>query len=242
MEILLSTEMWASLLTLTALEIVLGIDNVVFIALVVNHLPTEQRKKARFVGLMMALGMRIALLFSLVWLMGLTEPFFSIFGHGFSGKDLLMILGGLFLVYKATTSIHDEVTHDAEASYKDFKGSFAKTLMQVVFIDIIFSFDSIITAVGLTQMVWVIVAAMVIAMTVMLVSSGFIAEFIEKHVTLKMLALSFIMMIGMMLVAEGFGFHVPKGYIYFSMAFSLGVEVLNMTVRRRALKAKQKAK
>jgi predicted tellurium resistance membrane protein TerC len=240
MELLFSPEAWASLLTLTALEIVLGIDNVVFIALVVQHLPREQRNRARYIGLFLALFMRVALLFSLVWLMGLTEPFFHIAGHGFSGKDLMMFAGGMFLVYKATTSIHDEMTQEAEDSLKDFKGSFAKTIMQVIFIDIIFSFDSIITAVGLTEMVAVIVVAMVIAMGVMLVASGWIAEFIEKHATLKMLALSFIMMIGMMLLAEGLGFHVPKGYIYFSMAFSLGVEVLNMTVRRRALKAKEK--
>lgn len=238
MELLFSPEAWASLLTLTALEIVLGIDNVVFIALIVGHLPQEQRDKARYAGLFLALFMRIALLFSLVWLMGMTEPFFAVFGHAFSGKDLMMLTGGLFLVYKATTSIHDEMTHDAEASYKEFKGSFAKTIAQVIFIDIIFSFDSIITAVGLTETVIIIVIAMVIAMAVMLIASGWIAEFIEKHATLKMLALSFIMMIGMMLMAEGLGFHVPKGYIYFSMVFSLGVEVLNMTVRRRALKAK----
>ena len=240
MELLLNPEAWASLLTLTALEIVLGIDNVVFIALIVNHLPPKERDRARYIGLFLALFMRIALLFSLVWLMGLTEPFFSVLGHGISGKDLLMVVGGLFLIYKATTSIHDEMTHDAESSYKDFKGSFSKTILQVIFIDLIFSFDSIITAVGLTEMVVVIVVAMVIAMAVMLVSSGFIAEFIEKHATLKMLALSFIMMIGMMLCAEGLGFHVPKGYIYFSMAFSLGVEILNMTVRKRSLRATQK--
>lgn len=239
MDFLLQPELWASLLTLTALEIVLGIDNVVFIALVVNHLPQQQRDRARYLGLFLALFMRIGLLFSLVWLMGLTEPFITLFGHGFSGKDLMMMGGGLFLIYKATTSIHDEVTQDAESSYADFKGSFAKTIAQVVAIDFIFSFDSIITAVGLTNHVGVIITAMVIAMAVMLVSSGYIADFIGKHATLKMLALSFIMMIGMMLVAEGVGFHVPKGYIYFSMAFSLAVEILNMTVRRKALRAKE---
>lgn len=241
LETLMTPEALASLLTLTALEIVLGIDNVVFIALVVNHLPPEQRKRARYIGLFLALFMRIGLLFSLVWLMGLTAPFFSILGHDFSGKDLMMMGGGLFLLYKATTSIHDEMSTEAHESMKDFKGSFAKTIMQVIFIDFIFSFDSIITAVGLTEIVVVIVVAMVIAMAVMLVSSGFIAEFIEKHPTLKMLALSFILMIGVLLVAEGLGFHVPKGYIYFSMAFSLGVEILNMTVRRRMLRTKQKA-
>jgi predicted tellurium resistance membrane protein TerC len=239
MEWMMSYEIWASLLTLTALEIVLGIDNVVFIALVVNHLPQEQRDKARYIGLFLALFMRIALLFSIVWIMGLKEPWVTLLGHDFSGKDLMMMGGGLFLLWKATSSMHDEVTGDGHADMKDFKGSFAKTITQVIFIDFIFSFDSIITAVGMTEVVWVIVAAMVIAMAVMLVSSGFIAAFIAKHATLKMLALSFILMIGVLLVAEGLGFHVPKGYIYFGMVFSLGVEMLNMAARRRKVKPKE---
>lgn len=233
MEWVTNYEIWASLFTLTALEIVLGIDNVVFIALVVNHLPDAQRDKARYLGLFLALFMRIALLFSIVWIMGLKEPWVTLLGHEFSGKDLMMLGGGLFLLWKATSSMHDEVTGDAEHDMKNFKGSFAKTIAQVIFIDFIFSFDSIITAVGMTEIVWVIVAAMVIAMGVMLVSSGFIAAFIAKHATLKMLALSFIMMIGVLLVAEGLGFHVPKGYIYFGMVFSLGVEMLNMAARKR---------
>lgn len=233
MEWVTNYEIWASLFTLTALEIVLGIDNVVFIALVVNHLPDAQRDKARYLGLFLALFMRIALLFSIVWIMGLKEPWVTLLGHEFSGKDLMMLVGGLFLLWKATSSMHDEVTGDAEHDMKNFKGSFAKTIAQVIFIDFIFSFDSIITAVGMTEIVWVIVAAMVIAMGVMLVSSGFIAAFIAKHATLKMLALSFIMMIGVLLVAEGLGFHVPKGYIYFGMVFSLGVEMLNMAARKR---------
>lgn len=241
MEWLTSYEIWASLLTLTALEVVLGIDNVVFIALLVNHLPQKQRDKARYIGLSLALFMRIALLFSIVWIMGLVEPMFSVAGADFSGKDLMMMGGGLFLLYKATSSMHDEMTGYGVDEAKEFKGSFAKTITQVIFIDFIFSFDSIITAVGMTQVIGVIVAAMVIAMLVMLVASGYIADFIQKHATLKMLALAFILMIGLMLVAEGFGFHIPKGYIYFGMAFSLGVEMLNMLVRSRKGKEKDKA-
>lgn len=232
MEWLTDYTLWASLLSLTALEIVLGIDNVVFIALVVQHLPPEQRRKARLIGLTLALAMRIALLFSLVWIMGLTEPLIALGEFDLSGKDLLMLGGGLFLIYKATSSMREEITGDMHNEAKEYKGSFAKTIATVIFIDFIFSFDSIITAVGLTQNIPVIIAAMFIAMGVMLVSSGFIADFIAKHVTIKILALAFILMIGVLLVAEGFGFHVPKGYIYFGMAFSLGVEMLNMKARK----------
>lgn len=232
MEWMTDYTMWASLLSLTALEIVLGIDNVVFIALVVQHLRPEQRRKARFIGLTLALAMRIGLLFSLVWIMGLTEPLLSFGDYDLSGKDLLMLGGGLFLIYKATTSMREEMTGDLHKEVKEYKGSFAKTIGTVIFIDFIFSFDSIITAVGLTQNIPVIIVAMFIAMGVMLISSGYIADFIAKHVTIKILALAFILMIGVLLVAEGFGFHVPKGYIYFGMAFSLGVEMLNMKARK----------
>lgn len=233
MELVFTYEIMASLLALTALEIVLGIDNIVFIALLVNHLPKEQRDRARYIGIFLALFIRIALLFGIVWIMGLDKPWFSVFDHTFSGKDLLMLVGGMFLLWKATSSMHDEVTGDSEHELKEFKGGFGKTVAQVIFIDFIFSFDSIITAVGMTQVIWVIVVAMVIAMIVMLAASGFIADFISRHATLKMLALSFILMIGVLLVAEGLGFHVPKGYIYFGMAFSLGVECLNMAARKR---------
>lgn len=234
MEWITDYSIWASLLSLTALEIVLGIDNVIFIALVVNHLPPKQRRKARFIGLMLALGMRVALLFSLVWLMGLTEPILELAGKALSGKDLLMMAGGLFLIHKATSSMREEITGSQHKEAKEFKGNFARTIATVIFIDFIFSFDSIITAVGLTQNIPVMVAAMFIAMLVMLASSGFIADFIARHVTIKILALAFILMIGVLLVAEGFGFHVPKGYIYFGMAFSLGVEMLNMRIRNKA--------
>lgn len=233
MELLTDYALWASFLSLTALEIVLGIDNVVFIALVVQHLPVAQRKKARMIGLGLALGMRVALLFGIFWIMELKEPLITLAGITFSGKDLLMLVGGLFLLYKGTTSIHEELSGEEKQEMKSMTGGFSKTIAQIVFIDLIFSFDSVITAVGITEHVGVIIAAMVIAMFVMLAASGFIADFIERHPTLKMLALSFIMMIGMMLLGEGLGFHIPRGYIYFGMAFSLGVEVMNMLVRKR---------
>tara|TARA_R110002124_G_scaffold64985_2_gene177723 strand:+ start:533894 stop:534607 length:714 start_codon:yes stop_codon:yes gene_type:complete len=233
MELFTDYTLWASFLSLTALEIVLGIDNVVFISLLVNHLPEKQREKARILGLVLALLMRIILLFSVVWLIGLKEPWIELFDLSLSGKDLLMLGGGLFLLAKGTSSIHDEVTSQHKESLKAFSGGFAIAIIQIVFIDFIFSFDSVITAVGMTDKITVIIAAMTVAMIVMLVSSKYIADFIAAHPTLKMLALSFVMMIGLFLVAEGLGFHVPKGYIYFGMAFSLGVETLNMLAARR---------
>lgn len=233
MEFLTDYTLWASFLSLTALEIILGIDNVIFIALVVGHLPEDEQPKARFLGLVLALLFRIAMLFGIVWIIGLKEPWIELFSFTLSGKDLLMLGGGLFLLYKGTTSIHDEVTGDITEEYKAKTGSFSTTIIQIVVLDIVFSFDSVITAVGLTDHIYVIITAMTIAMAVMLASSGLISGFIAKHPTIKMLALSFVMMIGMFLVAEGAGFHVPKGYIYFAMTFSLGVEALNMVVRKR---------
>ncbi len=234
MELLLDYQLWVSFLTLTSLEIILGIDNVVFIALLVQNLPDETREKARITGLALALIMRIALLLGVAWIISLSEPWLTIFGQELSGKDILMLLGGGFLIYKGTNSIHDEVTGDfkEEAANKKLT-SFTGVVVQVVFIDIIFSFDSVMTAVGLTKIIPVIIAAMSVAMLVMMFSSGYIARFIERFPTLKVLALAFIMLIGVFLVAEGLGFHVPKGYIYFAMSFSLGVEVLNLLSRKR---------
>ncbi|WP_417318470.1 TerC family protein [Emcibacter sp.] len=230
---------WASLLSLTALEIILGIDNVVFIALLVNHLPEQQRQRARQAGLLLALLMRIGLLFGIVWLIGLSEPMVTLFGLDFSGRSLLMLGGGLFLLAKGTTSIHDEVTGEREENYSAYSGGFLITVLQIVVIDFIFSFDSVLTAVGLTSNIWVIVVAMVIAMLAMLLSSRVISDFILRFPTLKMLAFSFIMMIGVFLVAEGLGFHVPKGYIYFGMLFSLMVESLNLLAKRKRKKNEQ---
>ncbi|MDB2414184.1 TerC family protein [Rickettsiales bacterium] len=236
MELLTDYHLWASFLSLTALEIVLGIDNVVFIALVVGHLPKQQQERARVIGLILALLFRIAMLFGIVWIISLKEPWIQLFDFEFSGKDFMMLGGGLFLLHKATNSIHDEMTGDRKTAYEKFRGGFIGTIIQIVILDMIFSFDSVITAVGITEHIYVIIAAMTIAMGVMLASSGYIADFIATHPTLKMLALSFVMMIGVFLVAEGLGFHVPKGYIYFGMAFSLGVEVMNMIVRKRRAK------
>ncbi len=236
MEILTDYTLLASLLSLTALEIILGIDNVIFIALVVQHLPSAQQKKARMIGLGLALIIRIALLFGIVWIMSLTEPWIEVQGFALSGKDIMMLAGGLFLLHKATSSIHDEMTGDEKQEAREFKGGFVKTIAQIIAIDFIFSFDSVITAVGMTTHTNVIIAAMVIAMIVMLACSGFISDFIARYPTLKMLALTFIMMIGVLLMAEGLGFHVPKGYIYFGMAFSLGVEMLNIMVRKKKTK------
>ncbi|MBO6504959.1 MAG: TerC family protein [Kordiimonadaceae bacterium] len=237
MELLLDYNIWVSFLTLSALEIILGIDNVVFVALMVQHLPDQQRERARVLGLTLALVMRIALLFGVAWIISLQEPWFEIFGQELSGKDILMLIGGGFLLYKGTNSIHDEVTGDYKTDLKTtVSGGFMSVVMQVVFIDIVFSFDSVMTAVGLTLVIPVIVAAMTVAMLVMIFSSGFIAGIIEKYPTLKILALAFIMLIGVFLVAEGLGFHVPKGYIYFAMAFSLGVETLNLLSRGRRKK------
>ncbi len=239
MEFLTDYQLWASFLSLTALEIILGIDNIVFIALVVGHLPKEKRDKARYIGLSLALLFRIIMLLGIVWLIGMKEPWFEAFGLELSGKDLMMLGGGLFLLYKATDSIHEEVSDDTKSDLKKFTGGFMGTILQIVVIDLIFSFDSVITAVGITDQVYVIIAAMSVAMAVMLFASGMIADFIAKHPTLKMLALTFVMMIGVFLVAEGLGFHIPKGYIYFGMSFSLGVEMLNIMVRKKKTKKRE---
>lgn len=233
MEALFDYHLWVSFLTLTSLEIILGIDNVVFVALLVGHLPAQQREKARILGLSLALLMRILLLMGVAWVISLKTPFVELMDHSFSGKDLLMLLGGGFLLYKGTNSIHDEVTGEKVEECKSYSGGMTAVITQVVLIDLIFSFDSVMTAVGLTENIYIIIAAMTVAMAVMIFSSGFIASFIERFPTLKILALSFIMLIGVFLVAEGLGVHVPKGYIYFAMAFSLGVEVLNLLSRKR---------
>ena len=233
MELLFDYHVWVSFLTLTALEIILGIDNVVFIALLVGNLPEGQRKRARMVGLSLALVMRILLLLGVAWIISLQAPWFTVFGQELSGKDILMLLGGGFLLYKGTNNIHDEVTGEKKQEAKQIAGGMVAVVAQVVLIDIVFSFDSVMTAVGMTDVITVIIAAMTVAMLVMMFSSGYIASFIERFPTLKILALSFIMLIGVFLVAEGLGFHVPKGYIYFAMLYSLSVEMLNLLRRKR---------
>jgi predicted tellurium resistance membrane protein TerC len=224
---------WVSLATLAAMEIVLGIDNIVFLTILAGRLPPAQQPRARRLGLILALGTRLALLFAITWVMGLTRELFAVLGHGFSGRDLILLGGGLFLMAKATFEIHDklEVAHPEEARASG-GGAFWSTIAQIALLDVVFSLDSVITAVGMARHLAIMVAAMVIAVGVMLVFAGAIGAFVERHPTIKMLALSFLILIGVMLVAESLGRHVEKGYVYFAMAFSLGVELLNMRVRR----------
>ncbi|MBM3629013.1 MAG: TerC family protein [Alphaproteobacteria bacterium] len=233
-DIVFTAENLASLFTLTALEIVLGIDNIVIIAIISNALPEHQRDRARVIGLALALITRLLLLFSLSWLASLTAPLFHVFGQPFSGRDLIMLAGGLFLIVKATREIH-EAMEEASASEDNPRrvGSFRSAIAQIVLLDIVFSFDSVITAVGMANELWVMSAAVIIAVIVMLVASGPIVRFIHAHPSVKMLALAFVMLIGFALVAEGMEFHVPKGYLYFAMAFSVLVEGLNIAIARR---------
>jgi predicted tellurium resistance membrane protein TerC len=233
LDLLTQPDVWISLATLSAMEIVLGIDNVVFLTILAGRLPPEQQPRARRLGLGFALATRLGLLFAISWVMGLTRQLFSVAGRGFSGRDLILLAGGLFLIAKATFEIHDklEVQHGPEATKKG-GASFWGVIVQIGILDIVFSLDSVITAVGMARHLSVMVTAMVLAVGVMLVFAGPIGSFVERHPTMKMLALSFLILIGVMLVAEGFGRHVEKGYIYFAMAFSLAVELLNMRIRR----------
>ena len=234
MDWLTSPESWIALLTLTVLEIVLGIDNVIFISILSGKLPEHERKKARLIGLGLALGARILLLLSISWVMRLQANLFSVFNHGISGKDLVLILGGLFLVAKATHEIHSKLEHDPHAP-EPKKSGFTAVVVQIVLIDIVFSLDSVITAVGMVDDVAIMIAAVVVSIGIMIAFAGRIGIFVERHPTIKMLALSFLILIGVMLVAQGFDQNINKGYIYFAMAFSLGVELLNMRFRGKAL-------
>jgi len=224
---------WIALATLTALEIVLGIDNIVFISILSDKLPREDQAKARLIGLGLAMFGRVALLLSIAWIMRLTTELFAIWGHGFSGRDLILIVGGLFLIGKSTFEIHDKMEGSGHAHEARAVSSLGSVIAQILALDIVFSLDSVITAVGMADHVPVMVAAIVIAVGVMMLSASAISEFISRHPTIKMLALSFMLLIGVMLVIEGFGQHVPKGYVYSAMAFSLFVEMLNLRARRR---------
>ncbi len=241
MEWLSNPEIWVAFLTLTALEIVLGIDNIIFISILVSRLPKEQQPKARFFGLALAMGTRILLLLSIAWVMRLTNDLFTVLGEGVSGRDLILFFGGLFLLFKSTMEIWHSVEGEEEDQAADsgVKAGFLGVILQIAVIDIIFSLDSVITAVGLVQNVPVMVAAIVIAVLVMMLAAGTISDFIDKHPTLKILALSFLIVVGTLLIAEAFDVHVPKGYVYFAMAFSLGVEALNIRMRK-AMKRKLK--
>lgn len=232
MELLSNPDIWVALFTLTALEIVLGIDNIVFISILAGKLPKEQQERARLVGLGLAMLTRIALLFSISWVIGLTEPWFDIAGQGISGRDLILIGGGLFLLAKSTFEIHDKLEGESGHSSARVAASFTSVIIQIMLLDIVFSLDSVITAVGMADDLEVMTAAVVIAVGVMMVSSGPISRFVDEHPTVKMLALSFLLLIGMSLIAEGFEQHIPKGYIYFAMGFSVLVEALNLRARR----------
>lgn len=231
MQELFTTDALVGLLTLTALEIVLGVDNVIFISILAAKLPPEQQARARTVGLALALITRILLLLSLSWIVGLTGELFSVFGYGFSGRDLILLGGGLFLVGKATYEIHEKLEGEEGHSEARVGPSFTAVIIQILILDIVFSLDSVITAVGMVDQIEIMIAAVVIAVVIMLVSAATISDFVNRHPTVKMLALSFLLLIGVNLIAEGFGQHIPKGYIYFSMAFSVFVELLNMRLR-----------
>jgi predicted tellurium resistance membrane protein TerC len=227
-----SGEIWVALLTLTMLEIVLGIDNIIFISILADRLPPQLRDKARLVGLSLAMIMRVLLLLSINWIANLTNAWFTIGGHDFSGRDLILLGGGLFLIYKATSEIHGKLEGEEHGTGGGKAASFTSIIIQILLLDIVFSLDSVITAVGLADDVEVMIAAVVIAVGVMLFASGPLSKFVSAHPTVKMLALSFLLLIGFSLVAEGWHFHIPKGYIYSAMAFSVLVEILNLQLRK----------
>ena len=236
MDWMLNPEIWISLATLTALEVVLGIDNIIFIAILAGKLPVAQQERARRLGLLAAMFERILLLLAINWIMGLKSELFSLFGHGFSGRDLILLLGGVFLIGKATHEIHEKLEGEEHTEQRRAATSFASVIVQIMLLDIVFSLDSVITAVGMAQHLGVMIAAVVIAVGFMMFFAGTVSRFIEAHPTLKMLALSFLLLVGMVLVADGLGQHINKGYIYFAMAFSVFVEMLNLRLRARYAK------
>lgn len=232
-EWLASPEAWVALVTLTALEIVLGIDNIIFISILVGRLPEAQRNFARRMGLGLAMLTRLGLLFSISWVMSLTEPWFELLGNSISGRDVVLIGGGLFLLAKATHEIHNSVEGMDDEGHKVVANSMGMVLVQIAILDIVFSLDSVITAVGLVDHVSLMAIAIILAVLVMLMAAKAIGDFVDTHPTIKILALSFLILVGVTLIVEGFDVHVPKGYIYFAMAFSVGVEFLNLRMRRK---------
>jgi predicted tellurium resistance membrane protein TerC len=237
LELLTNPQVWIAFATLTALELVLGIDNIIFISILVDKLPLAKREFARRIGLFMAMFMRIGLLLVLAWIVGLVTPLFSIFGQEISGRDLILILGGLFLIWKSTTEVHQslEGAHGQKSSAA--KATFASVILQIMIIDLVFSLDSIITAVGMVDDVRVMIAAVIASVLLMMLFAGPIGRFVSNHPTIKMLALAFLVVVGVVLVAEGFEHHVPKGDVYCAMAFSLAVEMLNIRMRKKSAKA-----
>lgn len=236
LEFLLSPEIWIAFFTLTALELVLGIDNIIFISILVDRLPKAKQELARRIGLFLAMFMRIALLLVLSWIVGLTAPVFTVFGLGVSGRDLILIAGGLFLIWKSTGEVHQLLEGEEGSESHRVASSFAGVIAQIIVIDLVFSLDSIITAVGMVSEVGVMIAAVVASVGLMMLFASHIGRFVSDHPTIKMLALSFLVVVGVVLIADGFGHHVPKGYIYFAMAFSVGVEMLNIRMRKKGLK------
>jgi predicted tellurium resistance membrane protein TerC len=239
MEWLANPDTWIAFLTLCALEIVLGIDNIVFISILTNKLPAEEQEKGRRLGLMLALLMRLGLLFSISWMMQLTEPLFGILGVEVSGRDIILILGGLFLIYKSVKEIHHKVEEADEGPEAPKKASFASVVGQIILIDLVFSLDSVITAVGMVDRIEIMIAAVVVSMVVMLAAAGPISRFVNNHPAIKILALAFLILIGVALLGQGLDFDIPKGYIYFAMAFALAVEMVNirLNTRKKAKKA-----
>ena len=236
LELLGSPEAWIAFATLTALELVLGIDNIIFISILVDKLPPERRNVARRLGLFMAMFMRVGLLLVLAWIVGLVAPLFTVLGQEISGRDLILILGGLFLLWKSTGEIHQSLEGEEGHSSSAVKATFAAVILQIMLVDIVFSLDSIITAVGMVDDVRVMIAAVIVSVALMMLFAGPIGDFVSEHPTIKMLALSFLVVVGVVLIAEGFDHHVPKGYVYFGMAFAFVVEMLNIRMRRRGKK------
>lgn len=237
MQSLINPEAWIGLLTLTAIEIVLGIDNVIFISIMAGKLPTAQQDRARRTGLALAMVIRILLLLSLTWVMGLTQPLMSISRFDVTGRALILIAGGLFLIAKSTREIHLKLEEGGELHLVRARASFGSILLQILGLDIVFSLDSVITAVGMVDQIVVMVSAVIIAVGVMMLFAGMISRFVERHPTLKMLALSFLLLIGVNLIGDGLGFHIPKGYTYFAMGFSVFVEILNLKIRKRTMQS-----
>lgn len=235
MEIFLQSETYISLLTLTLMEIVLGIDNIIFVSILTGRLPKDQQEKGRIIGLSLAVGFRIVLLFFIFWIVGLVEPLFTIFNFAVSGRDLILIGGGLFLIAKSTMEIHNKLEGAEESADKKTKAStFGSVIFQIILLDLVFSFDSVITAVGLVQHISIMIIAVLLSLIVMIAFAKTVSEFIHKHPTLKMLALSFLLMIGLLLLVEGLHVHIPKGYVYFAMAFSVFVEFLNLKMKKKS--------
>jgi predicted tellurium resistance membrane protein TerC len=236
LELLTDPQAWIAFATLTALELVLGIDNVIFISILVDKLPPAERERARRIGLAMAMFMRIGLLLVLAWIIGLTAPLFQLPGHAISGRDLILIAGGLFLLWKSVKEIHQLLEGEEGAASAGVRAAFGAVVLQIIVVDIVFSLDSIITAVGMVQKLEVMIAAVICSVALMMLFAAAIGRFVSSHPTIKMLALAFLVVVGVVLIAAGFDHEVPKGYVYFAMAFSVGVELLNIRMRKRAAK------